>query len=128
MNTHLFIYCLIDPRTGSPFYVGAAQNPKARYNYHMSYLPDMREETIQGKRFRLVKSILKTGQRPILKIISRVTIRMAGRMECFYYNRFTKQGHTLLQSVYKFYNPSQHIFAQEWIKKMRKKKSNIYTC
>jgi hypothetical protein len=66
---HWTIYCLIDPRTALPFYVGRTQAPlRRRYDHtHRAW------SALRGQKslFRRVREIRDAGMRPSFAIIER---------------------------------------------------------
>lgn len=92
------IYALYDPRTNSPFYVGATQATlESRLSNHLSFYPNSKGDTISKKRRRLIDEILLAGMRPIIKLLKKVPFTKTSKSEEDYYNLFTEQGFILLQ-------------------------------
>lgn len=60
---NIFVYILLDPRSGKCRYVGISNNPEKRYSSHILY------EQKSPHKYRWVQSLLKIGLKPNLKIL-----------------------------------------------------------
>lgn len=99
-----FIYCLINPFTGKPFYVGVCQHPVNRFYNHISYRQSTKKNTLTKERYTLLDKIRGAGMKPGMVILRKCDILNAGKWERHFYNKLSKQ-HRLLQSAGRFYIP-----------------------
>jgi len=99
------IYCLIDPRTDLPFYVGATKsNLRVRLNSHIAeatiWQPNFTGVLASKKAF--INDILSDGLRPIIKYLILVNTEKAANFELLFYNYFTSIGLQLFQDKSRF--------------------------
>lgn len=89
------IYCLVDPRTERPFYVGATSRElKYRLNEHIK---EELDRGIRGKKAELIKQILTAGYLPQIKLIKEVKYDDVDKCEAFYIKKFIRNGFELFQ-------------------------------
>lgn len=108
-----FIYALIDPRTGNPFYVGKTNDLNLRLRRHVEFAKRWKEWKNNGspeggrlwgtnnsiKNSRICE-ILDGGAIPKCKLLERCKIRVGDieiwrRRECWWYNKLLKEGYVL---------------------------------
>jgi GIY-YIG catalytic domain len=112
------IYCLFDPRTGVPFYVGATKNVKLRLTQHIAYTKKNRakaEKWAKGgmaiikyfphiRKTLTILSILDAGHKPGISILHvGLTQKNAAYYEKFYFTALTSQGFDIQQEDNRFY-------------------------
>lgn len=101
------IYCLVDPRTNSPFYVGATMNKvKARLCSHISELSGYPPEN-WSKKMQFVCEIIRSGEKPVAKTLAVVFLKDVDYYESFFYNLLIELGFKLLQKPHAFYYKSK---------------------
>jgi hypothetical protein len=96
------IYCLIDPRTNKPFYVGATSG---KLNIRLSsHLSDCRLTPVDrhNNKMKLIRNILDSGKRPKIRLLQSVTLHEADHYEKFFFTLLRQQGFELLQQDYAF--------------------------
>ena len=98
------IYCLLDPFSGLPFYVGATRNKlEFRLNSHVAgrkviqYVPGKTTD-----RHNLIKSIVERGEMPLISCLLVVPTSLTDIFEHYCYLFLTSQGIDLLQSNCRF--------------------------
>jgi hypothetical protein len=104
------IYCLVDPRDNTPFYVGATKQKlrkrlfyhMTKYNIHWAYKP---------RKEKLI-SILNEHLLPIIAPIILTEAINADTMERLAYQYLKSLGYNLLQAEYRFTYQSNG-----WVKK-----------
>lgn len=94
----IHIYCLIDPRNKTPFYVGATKaSIYVRLSNHINecktYLPHY-----WSKKQQRINDILLSGNRPKTKLLHKCSIHETEHYELFFYEMFIQQGFELLQN------------------------------
>jgi hypothetical protein len=99
------IYCLIDPRTNAPFYVGATvKELRLRLNSHIAeatiWQPNF--TGIKAKKQEFIRDIINSGNRPLIKYMLIVNRDKAAFFELCYYNFLTKIGFQLFQDQRRF--------------------------
>lgn len=113
------IYCLLDPRTNSLFYVGATVCAlSTRLSGHIvtarQYIknPPFRTDTISGDKHRLIIELVSNGLKPDIMELARVIDEMADHCEKLFYEVFTQQGYRMLQlpSAFQYYEKRMKIF------------------
>ena len=102
------IYCLIDPRTNAPFYIGITSvTLRARLNAHIAeaavWAPGFRG--IKAKKQKFIRSLTDNGLRPGIKCIILVNKAKASAAEAQFYSYFTGLGFQLLQAPHRFVYP-----------------------
>lgn len=124
------IYCLFDPRTNIPFYVGATKDIKLRLYQHIRYTKTHR---VKAERFReggqhvlkyfphfrktlTMCDILDSGHKPGLCVLY-ITVgeKNAAYYEEFYYKALKSQGFDIQQEHNKFYHSNKS--GQSWIER-----------
>lgn len=96
------IYCLVDPRTDKPFYVGATISPlNKRLCGHISESKITHHHTT-SKKILFMRGILSTGQRPRIELLQIVDTCVIDEYEIFFYNMFLAQGFELFQFSHTF--------------------------
>lgn len=95
----IYIYCLIDPRDGKPFYVGATAWPSHRYAAHKRSTVGIWEapNCIMNRRARKIIAIAKAKLVLRMDTLRITTPRMAAKWEIYYYKLFIKEGNKLIQ-------------------------------
>lgn len=95
----VYIYCLIDPRNGKPFYVGATCNPASRYSQHKTLLPGIviNKNGIEVRRRRKIQAILNSGNVLKMEILKITTPKSAAKWELHYFKLFYDEGQNLIQ-------------------------------
>jgi len=97
------IYCLIDPRTGKPFYVGCTGGTiKNRLSAHITEIKTYHGYNLSDKQ-KLIASIIEAGLRPEAILLCNTTIEKADWVERFYYKAFVNLGFTMLQLSTSFF-------------------------
>lgn len=92
------IYCLVDPRNGWVFYVGAtACKLKTRLSHHMSFR-SFRKGKIMSAREFLIQQIVESGKKPLILLLEEVGIKDRFYVERAYFNAFRSLGTVLIQS------------------------------
>lgn len=86
MNTN--IYALIDPRTNKIRYIGKANNPKERLRLHLQPT-NLKYFTYKNN---WIKSLLKLGLKPLLRILEIVSIKEWKEKESYYIKFYKKYG------------------------------------
>ena len=71
----IFIYGLIDPRTGCLRYIGKTANPKVRLADHVC--PERRD---QSHRACWIRGLTKLNLRPLLEVLEEVSPEQRARM------------------------------------------------
>ena len=107
------IYCLLDPRNNSIFYVGCTcdltlRGPLYRHIYEACANWAYQPGSVYHRKKRLIKEILFLGEKPLIKALAIVQHELSGICEKFYYNYFTKAGYELIQ------NPDQLIYERQY--------------
>ena len=98
------IYCLINPLTGIPFYVGATRRTlHARFVSHVG-ASNVKTYSItkSSTRANLIKSLMSQGLKPHISCLMIVSPDVADYCESHFYNYFISQGIDLLQSPHRF--------------------------
>lgn len=99
------IYCLVNPLTGLPFYVGATKHRlSARISRHCSdnsriCTPDDSHSYNKAVLFKQLKDM---GLRPIIMLLFTTNKENVDICEKYFYNLFISQGIDLLQTNYNF--------------------------
>jgi group I intron endonuclease len=88
-----FIYCLFDPITDAPKYIGKSDNPKKRFLEHMN-------EKYNNRKCNWIKSLKKKNLKPYLEIIDEVNIDVWEIMEIMYISLFKGWGFDLVNGTY----------------------------
>jgi len=89
MNT-TFIYCLKDPQTGKPRYVGKSNNPRKRLSRHC-----VESQFVKTHKDCWIRGLLLRGTRPILEVLDEVPISQWKFWECEYLRVFRLVGFDL---------------------------------
>lgn len=92
MNT-TYIYCLFDPITEQPKYVGKSDNPKKRFTEHL-------REKGKTKKINWIKSLRKKGLIPTLEILDEVFTNDWKVIESMYIFLFRGWGFELLNGTH----------------------------
>jgi hypothetical protein len=109
MSTYT-IYCLIDPRTNQPYYVGASWNKYslanrlARHVGHANSDKHVRYKynNITSHRHEIVYQLQEQSMQPIIKALFVTTAENVDTSEESAYNHLIKLGFALLQDKYRF--------------------------
>jgi hypothetical protein len=100
-----FIYCLINPIDGKPFYVGATRNDlKVRLSEHISCR--LYHGGFLKQRMKLIRKIIKKGMKPEIKLLKTV-VKNVDYHEAFFYRKLKRQGFELLQRHDRFFYSKQ---------------------
>jgi len=104
------VYCLINPRTNTPYYVGVTMNRlQARLSLHMCQQGrSLGNTTVCDRRKDLHNTFRHDGIKPVIKALAVADIHTVDFLEHHYYNHFINIGHELLQLGTRF-NYSKHI-------------------
>lgn len=107
------IYCLIDPRTDKPFYVGSTKMKlNHRLNMHCASLWYYPGKKVVAKRHAFITKMKKAGFRPIIKLLREVDFNKVDWNERYFYNKYLKSGFKLLQSCqFEYQKNKQKHFA-----------------
>lgn len=102
------IYKLVDPRSNTPFYVGATKmTPEKRLHVHLySKVRATKYYSIQLKRAKFIKEIMSSGLLPVLEVIERTSFENVDLRESHHYSRLKNKGFELIQ------NDSFFIYSQ----------------
>jgi len=121
----IYIYCLFDPRTNVPFYVGATNNTKIRLQQHIAQAKKNRDKAIAFKtgapfqlhyfpairKFLTICEILDSGNKPGLTVFCYTPKEsIASFYEKFYYLALKSQGFDIQQEHNRFYPPNDRQF------------------
>lgn len=99
MERRYKIYCLIDPRTNNPFYVGATSvGEKKRLSIHINDDFGYCKTGYGKERYRFIQEIISAGYKPLISVLTQVTFSEVDKSESFFYHKLIKEGHTLIQS------------------------------
>jgi len=91
MKETTFIYCLIDPITNEPRYIGKANNPKERFKNHLN---KARDKNTHKRNW--INSLKKKSLKPRLEIIKEVPISEWHKYEKYYIAEYKKLGYNLV--------------------------------
>jgi group I intron endonuclease len=91
--TTTYIYCLFDPITEQPRYIGKSDNPHKRYLEHLN-------EKGKTKKINWIKSLKKKSLVPILETLDEVRSEDWKIMECMYISLFKGWGFDLVNGTY----------------------------
>lgn len=100
----IHIYCLINPITNTPFYVGAtAKELKIRlWGHYGEVNATHSSNSLHSKRALIFNAARIAGLKIEIKHLDTVHISQANEMEAYYYNKFVTEGHFLIQSTARF--------------------------
>ena len=113
MKNKVSIYYLKDPRNGYVFYVGATKrNLKIRLNDHLSEANDgIMARGVAYIRKCLIRDIIKSNKKPVIKLILQCPLSDAGGMEEKYFYLYSTKKNILLQQQGHFtYTKSRGIY------------------
>ena len=98
------IYCLVDPITHKPFYVGATRRSlKDRlYSHIVGRFDPSYIKSLSSRRNKLIREIIEAGQTPLIYCLIIVPSDICDLFEREYYNLFLSQGIELLQHKHRF--------------------------
>lgn len=88
-----YIYCLFDPITQQPKYIGKSDNPQKRFNEHLN-------EKGKTKKINWIKSLQKKKLLPILEILDEVSIDDWKTIESMYIFLFRGWGFDLVNGTF----------------------------
>lgn len=91
-NDRIFIYKLVDPKTGVVGYVGQTKQPTRRLYQHIS---EARGDMFHCHRNRWLKSVLDAGSRPQMLILQETVGSQGDWFERYWIYRLLGQGHPL---------------------------------
>lgn len=91
----VYIYVLLDPRDGKPFYVGQSNNPYKRYLLHRSEARNSRTNTHQNAKERQLCAILDAGLQAILVTIQTTDHKESDQWEAMWIDRLQADGYEL---------------------------------
>lgn len=92
MQDTTFIYALNDPNTGLTRYIGKTDDPQQRLSVHLA-------SKEQNHRTNWIKSLLKTGQEPVLEILDEVPKEFWPQWEVAYIEFFRECGCNLVNGT-----------------------------
>lgn len=107
------IYCLVDPNTNAPFYVGVTKGKlRVRLSCHLQnvdyVVKNWKKRTLTYQRNELIYNILNDLKKPKIYLLFVTDKSSAAFMEKKCYEYLTNQGAELLQSSILFqYNPER---------------------
>lgn len=84
MRKYTFIYALVDPRDGGIRYIGKADDPKTRLQYHLAHC-----ERRKNRCSRWIRSLRDEGKRPELTVIASVPLESWAHWERYFIAEFT---------------------------------------
>ena len=87
-----FIYCLYDPITDLPKYIGKSNNPEKRFKEHL-------KDKTKSKKVNWIKSLIKKDLKPKLEILDEVDENTWEIMESMYISLFRGWGFELLNLI-----------------------------
>lgn len=90
--TTTYIYCLFDPITEQPKYIGKSDNPQKRFTEHLN-------EKGKTKKINWIKSLKKKGLLPILEILDEVSTADWKVIESMYIFLFKGWGFDLVNGT-----------------------------
>lgn len=103
------IYCLVDPRDGKPFYVGATNcRLNTRLSGHISESKTILPQYWNNKN-KLINSILRDGKRPRIRLLKVATMGSVDHYEFFFYSMLTQHGFVLIQRTTAFHYKKRMI-------------------
>lgn len=94
--TH-YIYTLIDPRSGKPFYVGQSKHPERRLKEHIYLALQVVRDHLDA-RGRCIRDILASGQLPALAILEATSAERIDSAEFEWFARLIAEGAPLLNT------------------------------
>jgi hypothetical protein len=94
---NVWIYILIDPRDGCPFYVGSSIRPDQRLYEHVLYDYRSHKNTWTSKKSYKIEDIENNNHEVCMKLIKRCEADARDYWEAYFYRRYTKKGYQLLQ-------------------------------
>lgn len=120
------IYCLVNPHTKRPFYVGATKYPlnnrlSVHINESKSLLPLYR-----NTKHHLINYILSTNKKPQINLLHKCSLIEVDHYEEFFYNTLIKQGFKMLQAPSFSYSAKHQPgkLVNQW-SKLKRKNSTI---
>lgn len=100
------LYCLVDPRTGQPFYVGTTYRKlRERLAQHIAVARNLlpHQDGIIERRGRFINDMVAHGIKPEIKLLFVSHIDNINRIEGETYRLFCDLGYNLLQSDCRFF-------------------------
>jgi hypothetical protein len=96
------IYCLFDPTTGHPFYVGATS-----YRLNIRLANHINERNVYSRRawsrkMLFIDGLMCAGNRPKIRLLYLANIDTVDHYEEFFHRLFVGQGFTMLQKPHAF--------------------------
>ncbi len=114
------IYCLIDPRTTLPFYVGATKTRiTSRLSGHLNEIKAYPSKYWNDKH-RFINEIKETGYKVQVRLLQECSLHDADYYERFFYDLFISYGYTLLQS------PPSHNYKMKLINEAKGRDKKLY--
>lgn len=108
------IYCLVDPRTKIPFYVGSTKRHLINRLY--GHIGDSAGIHVINGMYNLghhkrlhIQRILKCGLKPEIHLLCIVSPDITDICEKYFYNYFVSQGIDLLKSISRFNYQKQKL-------------------
>lgn len=100
------VYCLVDPRTDKPFYIGTTYRKLSeRLHGHIadSKITVYKKGTILFERCTFIRDMINEGFKPVPKLLFIANMTTANLLEGYVYRYFTKLGYNLIQSDCHFF-------------------------
>jgi len=98
MNKHttVYIYQLVDPRNGNPFYVGRAVDPATRLSTHISQARRWGHlDNCSNRTRKYIAEMLDAGIKPQMIILEETTEEYTASREDFWWRHLSVQGFAL---------------------------------
>lgn len=94
-----YIYKLLDPKTKEIRYIGQTNNITRRFNDHISSSLNENSDCYNTYKGRWIRKLINDGHKPIIEIIEKCeTLEISNIRECFFIEKFTKDGYRLTNS------------------------------
>lgn len=92
------IYCLVNPVTDTPFYVGATNMIlDKRLRAHITQRIATKRDTLSKKRISLINYLVGIGNPPTIRLLASVTKTRVNSGERMWYRKFIRDGHEMMQ-------------------------------
>lgn len=98
MSSLRYIYCLIDPRTDAPFYVGQTKHPELRLAEHKQNAIDTAREYLNAKS-SLIRDILGSGHEIRMSILETTSDQDVDSREVYWFTQLKDGGCNLLNWI-----------------------------
>lgn len=91
------LYCLVDPRTSKPFYVGITVcRLNSRLSGHIAEIKAYQGRHRSEKQ-EFLREMVESGVRPTIQLLRQVSLNETDFYEFFFYEMFIKQGYKMYQ-------------------------------